>query len=104
MRKITPLFGIAFKQTCTCTSYRTRLRECLVFWSTVFTPAIARKLMFKTFIFSTKCGVFSVEMYYVNSFKDIIYKKKKERKIDRSISITNTLYKCFDIVKMFHGL
>lgn len=101
MRKITPLFGIAFKQTCTCTSYRKRLRECLVFWSTVFTPAIARKLMFKTFIFSTKCGVFCVEMYYVNSFKDIIY-KKKEGKIDRSISITK--YKCFDIVKMFHGL
>lgn len=79
MRKITPLFGIAFKQTCTCTNYRTRLHECLVFWSTVFTPAIARKLMFKTFIFSTKCGVFFVEMYYVNSFKDIIYKKKRKK-------------------------
>lgn len=58
--------------------------------------------MFKTFIFSTKCGFFFVEMYYVNSFKDIVYKKKKEGKIDRSISITK--YKCFDIVKMFHGL
>lgn len=49
-----------------------------------------------------KMRVFFVEMYYVNSFKDIVYKKKKEGKIDRSISVTK--YKCFDIVKMFHGL
>lgn len=32
-----------------------------------------------------KMRVFFVEMYYVNSFKDIIYKKKKERRENRQI-------------------
>lgn len=64
-----------------------------------FTSATARKLMCKTFIFSTKCGVVFFQTFIMSIVFAILF---KERKIDKSISITE--YKRFDIVKMFHGM
>lgn len=77
MRKITPLFGIAFEQT--CTSYRTRLRECLVFLVHRIYASYCEEANVQDIYILDKMRVFFVEMYYVNSFKDIIYKKKRKK-------------------------